>query len=235
MPGNGFSSNAGESLWPHYHSGLSGYPHWYQFYGAPTAPREIASSKSSHSGMARKKSCTKRQLLSLIGYLQYASTVIKPGRTFLRRLIDTSKRQVHLDAPLRLNAEFRGDITWWALFLDKWNGVSIITSLCRVPVDEHLTTDASGLWGCGAFLGSKWFSLSWNSCPAVAGAHISVKELLPITLVLYGQNPCSRSTFGATDNAAVVAMVTSSHPLGMHLLRCLFFICAKHSITLLYT
>ena len=78
-----------------------------------------------------KKSCTKRQLLSLIGYLQHASTVIKPGRTFLRRMIDTSKRQVHLDAPLRLNTEFRSDITWWALFLDRWNGVSLVASLLQ--------------------------------------------------------------------------------------------------------
>ena len=37
------------------------------------------------------------------------------------------------------------------------------------------------------------------------------------------------------DNAAVVAMFnkrTSTHPLAMHLLRCLYFICAKFSITL---
>ena len=95
-----------------------------------------------------KKSCTKRQLLSFIGYLQLASTVIKPGRTFLRHMI---ARQVHLDAPLWLNMKFRSDITWWALFMDRWNGVSLVTSLFTLPGDQHLTTDASRSWGCGAF------------------------------------------------------------------------------------
>ena len=53
-----------------------------------------------------KKSCTKRELLSLIGNLQHASAVVKPGRVFLRRMIDLSKRQMHLDAHMRLNTEF---------------------------------------------------------------------------------------------------------------------------------
>ncbi len=34
-----------------------------------------------------KKSCsTKRELLSLIGYMQHACRVIRPGRSFLRRM-----------------------------------------------------------------------------------------------------------------------------------------------------
>ena len=59
-----------------------------------------------------KKSCTKRELLSLIGNLQHASAVVKPGRVFLRRMIDLSKRQIHLDAHMRLNMEFRADLHW---------------------------------------------------------------------------------------------------------------------------
>ena len=37
-----------------------------------------------------KKSCVKRDLLSLIGQLQHASRVVKPDRTFLRRMIPLS-------------------------------------------------------------------------------------------------------------------------------------------------
>ena len=80
-----------------------------------------------------KKGCSKRELLSLIGNLQHASAVVKPGRTFLRRMIDLSKRQVHLNSHLRLNVEFRADLQWWATFLDSWNGVAIISVLCRRP------------------------------------------------------------------------------------------------------
>ena len=35
-----------------------------------------------------KRSCTKKELLSLIGQLQHATRVVKPGRPFLRRMID---------------------------------------------------------------------------------------------------------------------------------------------------
>ena len=184
-----------------------------------------------------KKSCTKRTLLSLIGNLQHASSVVRPGRTFLRRMIDLSKRQVHMDGHLRLNAEFRADLRWWATFLDTWNGVSVISALCRCPIDARLVTDASGSWGCGAYFGSKWFALSWSSCPAWAEVHISVQELLPIVVscAIWGSDMTGRHIRCLCDNAAVVVMInkhTSKHPMAMHLLRCLFFICARSNITL---
>lgn len=113
-----------------------------------------------------RKSCTKRELLSLIGSLQHASAVLKPGRVFLRRMIDLSKRQVHLDAPMRLSAEFRFDLRWWATFIDVWNGVSIISALCHRPVDAWLTSNASGSWGCGAYFRRCWFNISWEVCPS---------------------------------------------------------------------
>ena len=53
----------------------------------------------------RRKSCTKHELLSLIANLQHASSVVKPGCTFLRQMIDLSKRRVHLDGHLRLNTK----------------------------------------------------------------------------------------------------------------------------------
>ena len=37
-----------------------------------------------------KRKCKKRELLSLIGSLSFAAKVVKPGRLFLRRLIDLS-------------------------------------------------------------------------------------------------------------------------------------------------
>ena len=126
-----------------------------------------------------RRSCSKRELLSRIGTLQHASTVVKPGRTLLRRMIDLSKRQVHLDSHLRLNVDFRADLQWWATFIETWNGVSILSALCKRPIDVKVVSDASGSWGCGAYFRDKWFSLPWSLCPSWADIHISVKELLP--------------------------------------------------------
>ena len=152
-------------------------------------------------------------------------------------MIDLSKRQVHLNGHLRLNTEFRADLQWWATFLDLWNGVAIITALCRRPIDAKLVSNASGSWGCGAYFGNKWFALSWSSCPSWAEVHISVQELLPIIVscAVWGSEMAGCHIRSLCDNAAVVVMInkhTSKNPIAMHLLRCLFFICARFNITL---
>ena len=190
--------------------------------------------KSTLESWRLRKSCKKRELPSLIGCLQHASTVVKPGRTFLRRMI---KRQTLLDSYLRLNTDFRADLQWWATFICSWNGVSIVTALCRHPIDAKLVSDASGSWGCGAYFGDRWFSLSWTSCLTWADMHITVKELLPIVIscAIWGREMAGRHIRSLCDNAAVVAMInkyTSTNPMAMRLLRCLHFICAKYAITL---
>ena len=42
-----------------------------------------------------KRMCIKRDLLSLLGMLHHAAKVVPPGRTFLRRMIDTSTQNHH--------------------------------------------------------------------------------------------------------------------------------------------
>ena len=73
-----------------------------------------------------KKSCTKRELLSLIGHLSHACKVIKPGRPFLRRIIELSTIAKELHHHLRLNVATRSDLHWWKFFLDHWNGVRMM-------------------------------------------------------------------------------------------------------------
>ena len=57
-----------------------------------------------------KKKCTKRELLSLIGSLSFAAKVVKPGRIFLRRLIDLSSTVHKLHHRISLNTEAKNDI-----------------------------------------------------------------------------------------------------------------------------
>ena len=68
-----------------------------------------------------RKSCTKRELLSLIGHLQHAGKVVKPGRTFVRCMIDLATTAKELHHHIRLNLSFRSNLLWWATFLQKWN------------------------------------------------------------------------------------------------------------------
>ena len=100
-----------------------------------------------------KKWCSRRELESLIGTLQHACSVIKPGRSFLRRaikLLSVAKQPHH---HIRLKKEFRSDMMWWKVFAGQWNGTGIIVT--EKGPDIVVTSDASGSWGCGARQGSK--------------------------------------------------------------------------------
>ena len=65
----------------------------------------------------------------------------------------------HPDHWVRLNAGFRSDLLWWHLFLDTWNGVSILWDIHSSAPSVEVVSDASGTWGCGALCGSDWFQV----------------------------------------------------------------------------
>ena len=177
----------------------------------------------------KKKACTRQELEFLIGTLHHACKVIRPGRSFLRRLIAllgvAKKRHHHI----RLNREFQSDITWWKTFASSWNGSAlIINSASR---ECRLTSDASGQWGCGAWHDTKWFQLAWDD--RTAGWHIAAKELVPIIIasVIWGHLWRGCRVLARCDNQSVVSVVNSQYSKDarlMHMLRCLFFIEAHH-------
>ena len=183
-----------------------------------------------------KRSCRKRELLSLIGHLQHATRVVKPGRSFLRRMIDLAQVAKELHHHIRLSASFRSDLEWWAMFLSDWNGVSMMASLGRVSPEVTITSDASGKTGCGAFsLLGKWFQGLWHG--VWQDVHITVKELLPIVIAcaVWGHECQGKTVRCLCDNAAVVAIIRSGTcriPLAMHLMRTLFFFTAHFQISL---
>ena len=181
-----------------------------------------------------KKACLKRELLSLIGQLQHACRVVKPGRSFLRRMIDLSTTACELHHHIRLNSGFRSDLEWWARFLAEWNGVRMMATLRRGPPTSVVTSDASG-WGAGAFSSAgKWFQHEWPE--SWATVHITVKELAPVVLAcaLWGSEWQGQRVECRTDNAAVVAIINKGNskvPLAMHLMRSLFFFLAHFHFT----
>ena len=103
-----------------------------------------------------RKKCTKRELLSLIGVLGYASKVVQPGRMFVRRLIDLSTTVKKYHHHIYLNSEARADIQWWIDFLPSLRKRSFIPESERtLSTDIFLFTDASFV-GFGAILQKEW-------------------------------------------------------------------------------
>ena len=185
-----------------------------------------------------KKSCTKRELLSLIGKLAHAAKIVKPGRTFLRRMIDTAHSVTQLNHYVKLKADFASDLAWWDCFLEMWNGRRMIEVLNRSATPSVvLHTDASGSWGCGAFWmkTGRWIQCQWPQ--QWLTKNITVKEMLPIVLAMamWGKLCSHQHILVYCDNMAVVEIMvtkTSRDREIMHLLRCLYFFTAIFDINL---
>ena len=173
-----------------------------------------------------KKSCLKCELQSLAGKLQHACKVVRPGRTFLRRVFEllsvTSRKHHHI----RLNAMFRSDLLWWSTFLSTWNGVAIIPEEGDSGI--KLFTDASGGIGCGAWCGNQWLQYKWPQTNSFRDLLINHKEVLPVVLAcaVWGEQWSSQMVQAYCDNEAAVSVLNSGYsqdPQIMHLLRCLFY------------
>ena len=90
-------------------------------------PKEkLARVKATISQWVCKKIASKCELQSLAGLLQHACKVVRPGRVFLRRVFDAIARVQRPHHPTCLNRSFRSDIAWWSVFLEHWNGVSML-------------------------------------------------------------------------------------------------------------
>ena len=167
---------------------------------------------------------TKKQLQSLIGTLSHAATVVIPGRTFLRHMIDTMKTPKCQHHHVCLNKDFQSDIQWWVCFLPLWNGRSILPPR---QVSHTCWSDASGSWGCGALNHTlHWFQLQWPE--SWQKYHIAAKEMVPVVIAVavWGPTWSSAKVLAFFDNMAVVSALSAGSawdPLLMHLLRCLHF------------
>ena len=129
--------------------------------------------------MLQRHKCRKRDLLSLIGKLSFASKVIKPGRLFLRHLIDLSTKVDNLNKFIVLNKQVKEDLKWWLRALSESNGVSFFQEPFTTSHDLQLFTDASGI-GFGACFGSHWFSHAWP--PSFHSHSINFKELFAVVV-----------------------------------------------------
>ena len=130
--------------------------------------------------------CTKRDLLRLLGHLNFASRVVYHGRTFMARLIEASTTASELFHWIYLSDECKEDIYMWTKLLTEWNGVSMFHRRdCVSSVDLTIFTDSSSTIGFGAFYRDRnqAFWDTWANHPLpVTSDSMSYIELYPIVL-----------------------------------------------------
>ena len=174
------------------------------------------------------KKCTKRELLSLIGSLSFATKVVVPRCPFLSRLIKLGCTVSQLDHHVHLNQGVREDLRMWSHFLQHWNGKSFFMEdhYTDAP-DLCLYTDASGAHGYGAYFQGHWFRGDWTLGQKLVtnnDTSIAYQELFPIVLAasVWGHAWFQKRILFYCDNEATVTAInkgTSRSPLMAKLLR----------------
>lgn len=170
-----------------------------------------------------KKKITLSQLQSILGHLNFACKVIKPGRCFLRRLYDLTlgvKCQHHY---IKLTKETRADLSLWLSFLQQYNGCTLLTKDRFISSSTlQLFTDAASTKGFACMHQCDWTFGIYSA--EMRKLHINVLELYPIALAvhLFGHHWHNKQILFICDNLAVVHCLnkqTSRDPLMMKLIR----------------
>ena len=119
---------------------------------------------------------TRKEVESLIGKLQFASKCVKPGRTFIARLIEWLKT-VDRKRKYSIPKEARKDIAWWGKFLENYNGISLLW-LTNIPTPDTILASDACTKGFGAICSKQYikgtFPEQWH------GNNIAHLEMLAV-------------------------------------------------------
>jgi hypothetical protein len=188
------------------------------------------------SKLFNKKKVTKLELQKILRKLNWASRVIKGGRTFMRRLIDLSCKPRESFHYVRLNMAAKQDLSWWIECLSLFNGTCKFR--CDVPLPNYCFSTDACLTGGGAFFGADWFHVNWlMDCPELHGRHINELELATVVIALLRWGPQLEGSHVRvrSDNMATVAALNNSTSRGASLMpwvRELFWLGVRYDITI---
>ena len=195
---------------------------------------KIERMRNAVSGLITRKKAPLRQVQACIGLLNFACVAVPLGRPFLRRLSDMCcgiRRPYHR---VSLTKAARLDLRAWLLFLDHFNGRSLLDGRrWQQSPGLVLETDAAGAVGIGAVCGRRWLHGSWPDW--LGDADISLKELVAVVVPLHvwSNDLANQCVLIRSDNSGVVSAInsqSSQSPCVMQWLRHLFIIVVRHNI-----
>ena len=157
---------------------------------------------------------TKRDLLVVLGHLNFAMRVIRPGRSFISYLLKVAHGRPNLTDLVFLTEECRLDLSMWRHFLQSWNGVSLFLEDVIASPDFELFTDAAASVGHGGFFQGRWFAERWPTelfigTVTAGDMSIALMELYPIVVaaVVWGREWSKKSIVFHCDNQATVFII----------------------------
>ncbi len=192
------------------------------------------------SNLLEAPQCSKRDLLSLLGHLNYAMRIIPQGRPFISHLLSLASSVPELDSIICLTPSCLADLKLWIMFLKQWNGLSFFyDDIQSRSSDLPLFTDAAPSVGFGGYYKSHWFASTWPPELSMLNQHAASSalfELYPIVTAafLWGHEWSSKNIEFHCDNLTTVHCInkgSSNSPEIMPLLRRLTWLSACKQFT----
>ena len=172
------------------------------------------------------KSCTKRQLLQILGHFNFACSVIHPGRSFLSYLIKLSTTVTQLHHYVKWNSDCRDELNMWSHFLKSWNGISVFHDRFYTNASSiHLITDAASTLGFGGYFNGSWFSEPWpqtlQDVMGTTNLSMAFLELYPIVVasVLWGSHWKGKKIQFNCDNMATVDILNKTRSKELNIMK----------------
>ncbi|XP_044217636.1 uncharacterized protein LOC122989025 [Thunnus albacares] len=178
--------------------------------------------------------CTKRQLLSLLGHFNYATRIIPQGRSFLSHLLSIATAVPSIHDHVTLDSACKMELKMWHQFLSSWNGISFFYDVHVTDANDiQLYTDAAPSVGFGGYYGGRWFSAEWPPDFSSLAPSSTIAEMYPIVIaaILWGHEWSKKTIAIHSDNSAVVDILNKgrSHNLDiMQFVRKLTLVSAQH-------
>lgn len=143
------------------------------------------------SFQARHKA-RRKELERLAGFLNHACSVVKGGRTFLRRVLDTMNSSRASHHYVRLTSDFQKDIDWWIRFVEWFNGKAKLIDPKPVEL-ASFQTDASFSGFGGYFMGDYlWHLVSRYNSSCARSCFLTSPSAMLCAWPVFGQHQLSR-------------------------------------------
>ena len=170
---------------------------------------------------------------SLIGKLQFSTTIVTGGRCFLRRMYDCTMGKTHPYSKIQLSDEVKADLKIWKKFLQDYNGITIINNYVCSSQELHFFTDSSKTGFGGTFRNAfihGTFPVEWKLFD------IQFLELYPIFVLvrMFAKSLENCTIMFHSDNYAIVHVInnqTSKSKGIMSLLRPMVLELLNNNIT----
>ena len=182
-----------------------------------------------------RQRCSRNELQSLLGKLNFVAACVRPGRVFTMRLL-ALLRDTPATGSIAIPEGTKTDLLWWRRFLVKYNRVSMMPESPWTEPDELLSTDAC-LDGCGGWFRGRFFQATFPGALKAKQLHINALELVTVlvALVLWAPQFRGRRMTLLCDNMTSVPVLNKGMTRDSFQADCLreiTFLAAKHEFSI---